>query len=123
MELYIFCVILGIFAGVFAGMGMGGGTFLIPLLIIFLSFSQISAQSINLVAFIPMSIVALIIHLKNKLVNFKIAFKIIAVALVGCFGGVLLLQVISSDYLTLFYSIFLIIVGVWLLYEAWKKRK
>lgn len=122
MENIVLYVILGVFAGILAGMGLGGGNILIPLLILICSFEQILAQSVNLVAFIPMSIVALVIHLKNKLVCYKTAFKIIAVALIGCFLGVLILNFIDVAYLRILYSIFLVCIGVWLLIEARKTK-
>ena len=52
-------------------MGMGGGTLLIPILTLLAGFGQLEAQGINLISFIPMSIIALILHFKNKLVRFK----------------------------------------------------
>ena len=63
--------LIGIIGGVLGGMGMGGGTLLIPLLTIFLNLPQKEAQAINLIAFLPMSIIALILHYKNKLLKFK----------------------------------------------------
>ena len=64
----LFRILAGMVGGICGGMGMGGGTLIIPILTIFLSFSQLQAQGINLVAFIPMSIVAIILHSKNKLI-------------------------------------------------------
>ena len=58
--------IIGFFAGVIGGMGMGGGTILIPALIMFVNIDPKIAQSINLLSSIPMAIFALIIHIKNK---------------------------------------------------------
>jgi len=50
----IFAIILsllfGILSGVLGGLGMGGGTLLIPLLTIFLNFEQKLAQGINLLS-------------------------------------------------------------------------
>ena len=40
--------IIGFFAGVIGGMGMGGGTILIPALIMFVNIDPKIAQSINL---------------------------------------------------------------------------
>ena len=37
---WIWLVLAGVVSGVIAGMGMGGGTLLIPILTIFLSFAQ-----------------------------------------------------------------------------------
>ena len=68
---YLWYALIGVFGGVFGGMGMGGGTIIIPLLTLFLSVSQKFAQGYNLYAFIIMAVVALIIHYKNRLVHFK----------------------------------------------------
>ena len=59
----ILLFITGAAAGVLGGMGMGGGAILIPMLTVFFSVDQINAQAVNLVAFIPMAIVSLAIHL------------------------------------------------------------
>ena len=64
-------IVIGVVGGIVGGMGMGGGTLTIPLLTLFLNYKQLQAQGVNLVAFLPMSVVALFIHFKNKLVEFK----------------------------------------------------
>ena len=74
-------IICGILGGIVGGMGMGGGTLTIPLLTIFLKFKQLQAQGVNLIAFLPMSIIALVIHIKNHLVAYKETWLL---ALVGC---------------------------------------
>ena len=75
--------IIGFFAGVIGGMGMGGGTILIPALIMFTHIDPKIAQSINLLSSIPMAIFALIIHIKNKNVVLKL---VIPIALCGILG-------------------------------------
>ena len=69
---WLWLILFGIIGGVLGGMGMGGGTLLIPLLTIFLNISQQNAQGINLIAFLPMSIVAIIIE--NTCCNARIKF-------------------------------------------------
>ena len=64
-------VLFGIIGGFFGGMGMGGGTFLIPLLTIFGGLEQHLSQTVNLIAFIPTSLVALVFHVKNGYVEVK----------------------------------------------------
>ena len=66
----LFILLTAFFSGIFAGMGMGGGTVLIPLLTMLTDISQRKAQGINLISFIPMAVVVLIIYIKNKLINF-----------------------------------------------------
>lgn len=48
----------GLAAGVLAGMGMGGGTLLIPLLTLALGVGQQEAQGVNMLAFLPGAILA-----------------------------------------------------------------
>lgn len=55
----------GVLGGILGGMGMGGGTLLIPLLTLFLGVSQPVAQGVNLLSFLPMSLLALSVHKKN----------------------------------------------------------
>ena len=59
----IWLIISGVLGGLLGGMGMGGGTLLIPLLTIFCGLNQHLAQAINLIAFIPMAVVAVMICL------------------------------------------------------------
>ena len=106
-------VIAGVVSGVSAGMGMGGGTLLIPILSIFLNVEQRNAQGINLIVFVPMSIVALIIHCKNKLVDFKIGIPIMLSGVVASVGGSLLAMSISNGLLKKLFGYFLLLVGVW----------
>lgn len=59
-------IITGFLSGIIGGMGIGGGTILIPIMTIFLGFDQKTAQAVNLIYFIPTAITALTIHIKNK---------------------------------------------------------
>lgn len=113
MNTNIFILILtGLISGVIGGMGMGGGTLLIPLLTIFLGFQQKNAQGINLLVFIPMSIVALIIHIKNKLVDFKVGIPIVLSGIMFSIGGSYLASLISNEFLQKIFAIFLLVIGI-----------
>lgn len=119
-------ILAGAIGGVVAGMGMGGGTLTIPILTIFLNFSQISAQGINLIGFLPMAVVAIIIHAKNHLVDFKQTWLLAVSGLIFGVGGAFLANNISSDVLKKIFAGFLIALGVWQLIELiiqCKKKK
>lgn len=60
----ILLIVFGFLGGILGGMGMGGGTLLIPLLS-FLDIPQRTIQAINLIGFLPMSAVALFSILKT----------------------------------------------------------
>ena len=107
-------VLVSIFSGIVAGMGMGGGTVLIPLLTLVCGVSQKLSQSVNLLVFIPLAIVVLIIYCRRKLVNFKgVWFIIIPGIIVSLIGSIFSLK-IESQTLHLIFGIFLICVGLFL---------
>ena len=116
-------IVAGILGGIIGGMGMGGGTLTIPILTIFLSYEQLSAQGVNLIAFLPMSIIALVIHIKNHLVAFKQTWLL---ALIGCIfslGGAILANHISNSLLKKLFAIFLIGLAIWQIVEIIKEKK
>lgn len=110
--------VLGVISGVFGGMGMGGGTLLIPLLMNFSSVTQHQAQTINLVSFIPMSIVAIIIHAKNKLIVTKNCLFLIIPSVIFAVIFSFLSKFIHSDILKRLFGVFLLGVGFYLLFNA-----
>ena len=59
-------IIIGIISGTVSGTGMGGGTILIFLLTYIIGIEQHIAQATNLIFFIPTSIVAIIVNIKNN---------------------------------------------------------
>ncbi|MEG1804813.1 MAG: sulfite exporter TauE/SafE family protein [Clostridia bacterium] len=108
----IWLIVGGFFGGIVGGMGMGGGTLLIPILTLLLSVPQTQAQGINLLSFIPMAIVTLIIHFKNKLVETKgILFIIIPACVVGVLSSILV-QGIDTELLRKGFGVFLSVLGV-----------
>ncbi|MBQ9710136.1 MAG: sulfite exporter TauE/SafE family protein [Clostridia bacterium] len=107
---YVLLVCFGLIAGVAGGMGMGGGTLLIPLLS-FANVSQQTAQAVNLISFIPMAVVALIFHIKNKLVDFKGILYMILPGAVAALGFSLLAGKMSGELLRRIFGGFLIVLS------------
>lgn len=115
-------ILAGLLGGIIGGMGMGGGTLTIPILTIFLNYKQILAQGVNLIAFLPMSVVALIIHMKNHLVAYKETWML---ALVGCFSslfGAIFANKIPNIVLKKSFAVFLIGLAIWQIVEINKKN-
>jgi len=119
----IFRIIAGIIGGTIGGMGMGGGTLLIPILTIFLSFSQIQAQGVNLIAFIPMSIVAIIMHAKNHLIKFKDTWFLALIGAGTSFLSALIATNLNNTILKKLFAVFLIGLGIWQTVQVIKEYK
>lgn len=107
----MFLTILGFLAGIIGGMGMGGGTILIPALVLFAHIDPKIAQSINLLSSIPMTIFALIIHIRNKNVVFSLVIPIAIFGVLGAICGSFVANYLSSEILKKVFGGFLLIVG------------
>ncbi len=112
--------LIGLASGIISGMGMGGGTILIPGLIFLANIPQHLAQSVNLSVFFPTSIVALWIHTKNKHVRYKLALKIIIAGVVGAFIGSWIAVSMSTRTLGRLFGFFILAMGI---YELFRKTK
>ncbi|MDD3396995.1 MAG: TSUP family transporter [Clostridia bacterium] len=122
MEIFL-TILFGIIGGVFGGMGMGGGTLLIPLLTIFLAVNQKLAQGNNLISFLIMAIIVLIIHIKNKMVDLKSIILLDIFGIAFCIVGALLISVIDSEILHYIFAGFLIILSFFEFFKLIKKNE
>ena len=109
---YVLLAITGVIGGLLGGMGMGGGTLLIPALTIFFNLEQKLSQTVNLVSFVPMATVALVIHCKNKMIKRDGLFLITVCALVFSVGGSLLAKLVSGNIQTKLFGGFLTALSV-----------
>ncbi|MGE5629694.1 MAG: sulfite exporter TauE/SafE family protein [Caulobacteraceae bacterium] len=112
--------IIGFASGIISGMGIGGGTILIPALVFILGTRQQIAQSINLLVFIPSAIGAIIIHLKNKNIEKSILIKLIIAGCAGAVAGSYLAVNLDSNLLKRIFGVFLLVMG---LYEVFSKAE
>lgn len=115
--------LLGLITGAIGSMGIGGGTILIPSLIFLTDFKQQTIQSINLISFIPIAIVALVVHLRNKNILLKLSYPLIFFGIFGAYIGSKLALTISSTLLKKYFGIFLLCMGIYGLCSKAKKRR
>ncbi len=119
----IIYALLGFASGIFGGLGMGGGTLLIPLLNIALGLDQKLCQGINLVSFLVMALFSLIIHFKNGYVQTRGIFYIIASGLTFSLAGSFLAGSLPSDVLRIAFGVFLCILSVVQFVQTLLKKK
>ena len=94
--IYFFYILAGFVSGIFGGLGMGGGTLLIPILSIFLDFDQKLAQGINLLSFLVMAIFSIYIHYRNGYIVTKNIFWIIFFGVIFSVLGAILMSYLPS---------------------------
>ncbi len=105
-------IIWGFLAGIAAGMGLGGGTVLLIYLSLFAGVSQLTAQGINLIVFIPTALVAVIIYSIKKKICWKKVLIMAPLGIVGSLVGSYVLQFIPNEFLSKILGGVLIIMGL-----------
>ena len=115
-------IIFGVISGIVAATGMGGGTILILLLNLFGNIEQHMVQGINLVFFIPASIVAIYMNIKHKTIDYKLSKFLILFGIIGAICGSLLSFKIDNRNLKKYFGIFLILIAIFQTFSYWKHR-
>lgn len=108
----IWVILIGFFAGIISGMGIGGGTILIPAITIVLDITQHQAQGINLLFFLPTAIVAIIIHNKSNRIEWKTSKKISLYGVIGAIIGSFIAINLDAEILKKLFGGFLIFMGI-----------
>jgi uncharacterized membrane protein YfcA len=98
--------------GILASLGVGGGMLLIIYLTVFAGFDQLSAQGINLLYFIPIALLAVILHTRNKLINWRPLLPAIAAGVVGAVIGSVIAGFIDKEILRTIFAVFVLVIGV-----------
>lgn len=105
-------IVAGLVCGVLSGFGIGGGSLLMVWMTAVVSMDQQTAQSINLLYFLPTAAAALIFHFKNKQICKKGIFP---AALTGCLaavGGAMLATALDPGILRKLFGGFLLLIGI-----------
>lgn len=109
---HFFSLVAGLISGILSSMGMGGGGPLIIYLTVFCGLDQVKAQGINLLFFIPTSIVAISLYAKKRLIIWDIVFLMSAFGLIGTVIGTLILPHIDTNVLRKLFGGLLFIMAI-----------
>jgi len=115
--------VTGLISGIVSGTGMGGGTILILVLSVFLGVEQHTAQATNLIFFVPTSISAIIVSIKNKLIEWKIGLTIAISGIIGAIIGANISTRLEVNKLKRYFGIFLAIIAIYEIYSLIKEYK
>ena len=115
-------VLIGALSGVLSGMGLGGGTLLIPLLSFFAAAGQRDAQAVNLLAYLPAAAVALYVHVRAGRADLKAARPVAGWGFLGAAAGVGLALLLPEQGLKKGFGAFLCALSL-VLWRGAKRRK
>lgn len=109
---YLIIGIVSLLSGLTASLGLGGGFILVIYLTAFAGLPQIQAQGINLVFFLPIAVLSLILHRKNKLLDKEPLLPAILGGILGVAAGFGLGALIGSEWLSKLFAAFILLVGL-----------
>ncbi len=108
----------GFLTGVLASMGLGGGFVLVVWLTLFMNIDQRTAQGINVLFFLPIAFTALILHLKNDLINKQLVKQLLFGGVVGAAVGTFGAQIVANELLRKLFAVFLLAFGLREIFSA-----
>lgn len=111
---------IGIGAGILSGLfGIGGGLVIVPALMLFAGFSQLSANGTSLaVLMVPVGLAAVINYYNNGNVNIRAALIIAASFFIAAAFSSYFVQKINPFFLRIAFGMVMITVGCWVIYTG-----
>lgn len=127
IEQYAILAVLGLVIGVMSGLaGLGGGVFIVPVLVIGFGISQRIAQGTSLIAILPTAAIGALIHHSNGEVDVRAAGVIAAAGVPAAIAGALLALWVPQRALLGLFSAFLLVAALrtwpWVMSSATPRR-
>jgi len=111
LLIFLMASIVGVASGMF---GVGGGTLLVPLLVLVLGFDQHIAQGTSLVALVPPTgLLAFLNYASAGKVDWTVGLWIMPGVFLGALAGAHFAEELSSRILRRAVAVLLLAIGVW----------
>ncbi len=104
--------LLGFGIGTLAGLlGVGGGVFLVPALVLGQGLSQHTAQGVSLALIVPIALVGAVSYARNGHAEKQLLPALFLGGAAGGWGGATLAHALEAPALTRFFAVFLVVVA------------
>lgn len=116
---YFWAALIGLISGICSGLfGVGGGIVMVPVMVLLLNMDMKRAVGTSLAIIIPTAILGSVRHFKNGNLDFPLFLAIAPWALFSGYFGAWLTQHVSSGQLKRAFGVFLVLVGVYMVFGA-----
>lgn len=113
----------GLCTGMLSGvLGIGGGTFMVPFMVLALGIGQHAAEATSLLVVLPTSIVATFVLARRGAVDAWRALSLGAMGAAGGVGGALIALALPADVLRRMFAVFMLLVSARMLRRLWTTR-
>nr|WP_246105547.1 sulfite exporter TauE/SafE family protein [Sporomusa termitida] len=104
---------VGFFVGILSGLlGVGGGIFIVPLLVTYFSISQHIAQATSMAIVVPTGLVSSLIYGVHGNIDMPLALNLIVGSICGASIGARVMKKIPAVRLKQLFGILLMLVGL-----------
>ena len=111
-------ILLGLVVGVMAGLlGVGGGTILVPILVLGQKIGQHVAQGISLLMMVPVGIVGMMSYARRGKLEVRGLPPLLAGGAVGALAGSFLAHRIQAPMLTRLFALLLLVMAVQMIFR------
>jgi uncharacterized protein len=113
----------GLCTGMLSGvLGIGGGTFMVPFMVLALGIGQHAAEATSLLVVLPTSVVATWVLAKRGAVDVWRALSLGAMGAAGGIGGALVALALPADVLRRLFAVFMLAVSARMLRRLYTTR-
>jgi uncharacterized protein len=106
-------IVTGFIVGILSGLlGLGGGVFLIPVMVTFFAVAQHNAHATSLAVVVPTAIVSASSYAFHGYIDFGITLNVIVGSILGASFGARLAKKIPAVQLKRLFGLFLVGVGL-----------
>ncbi len=111
----------GVFTGMMSGvLGIGGGTFMVPFMVLALGIPQHAAEATSLLVVLPTAVVATVVLARRGAVDVKRALLLGCTGAAGGVLGAVIALALSAETLRLCFAVFMLAVALRML---WRLRQ
>jgi len=116
-------LVLGVVTGILSGLlGVGGGVFMVPVLILFLGVGDLTAKGVSLLVVIPTGVIATILSVRNGHVDLRAAGIVGAAGAGTAAAGAALAWLLPPQVSAILFAVFLLLVAVRMAVKALPRK-
>lgn len=106
-------VVIGFVIGILSGLlGVGGGVFLVPIMVGYLGFAQHNAQATSMATIIPTAIFGSLVYGMHGNIDWQIAAELAAGSMVSAAIGARIMTHLPAQQLKRIFGVLLVLVGI-----------
>lgn len=109
LKIFLIGLITGICNGIF---GSGGGTILVPAMVMFLDIKENKAHATAISVILPLSVISSYFYISHQLIDWNLVLKVTLGSVIGGYAGSRVLNRFSDHTLRRIFGISMLIAAV-----------